>query len=173
VDAGHGLDLVGEAADVLVAAVGPRPGDDGPREQDGEAERDGAAAERDDPGRDGGHARCVGLTGPVVQHDRIPDQQRGQQEVTHHDLRRELREHGDAAQHALPDQPGDQAPGPPDQVAAPGRARRPEHGQADGDRDRSREQAVQLLDGLVEPGDVDELALAAGRPVRASEARPQ
>ena len=163
-----------EPLDLLVAAVGPGPGDGGAGDED-----DGGRAEQhagQDADLGGGHGpalAAVGLAGAVVQDDGAADEDGRHEEVAHHERGRQLVEDGEAAEDDLADDPGDERPGPPGQVAPAGGAEeRAGDGQDHADGDQAGEVAVGGLDDAVHAGFVvgHERAGLAARPRGAAQA---
>ena len=92
--------------------MGAGAGDDGARDEHDERQPDQHPRQGADAGR---HERQPGrpvVAGPLVEHDAVPDQVDREQEVGGHDLGREVREHGDAAEHGVADDHQHQAERP-------------------------------------------------------------
>ena len=160
-----------EAAHVLVAAVRPASRHDRAGEEDERRGADEHPHRGGDVLHDDAPAGAAALAGAVVQHHRVGEQGHRQQEVRHHERRREVDEHGDAAEDDLREDPDHESPGQPDQIAA---ARHPphraEHREDHGDGHEAGDRAVRELDERVLLEGSDEPAVLAVRPVGASEA---
>ena len=147
-----------EAPRGRVARMGPGPGDDRAQENGQGGAHHDEAGQREQLGRHdrsaGAPVRAVlltGLTGPVVKHDGVPDEEQGEEEVAHHVGRRQVVLDRLASEHDLRHDPEHEPGREHDQVAPAGPAyHRPEHGQDHRERHDPRDDAVDELDHRME-----------------------